>query len=329
MDTIKNKITYILTPIYALFKQIAPAKNNANKKWIAHTINLHLTLVCNYACGFCYAGFPGIKQKFLNLEVILEILRQIARAPKPQGCERRKVTFVGGEPLLFKEIFEAIAYARSLGLATSLVTNGSLLTEDAIRQLGPILDWLTISIDSTDDTTNLLIGRAFRGKPQTKDEYLQKIKLAQSSGIRVKINTVVNQKNMDEDFNAFIKQARPTRWKILQASRVEEENGNCFSQWAVTQEQFDAFVTLHSSLSSEGITVVPETQSDIRGSYAMISPDGRFFDTLEGTYNYSRPILNVGIEQAFSEINFSMESFKQRDGDYDFTTGLNTERGAK
>jgi radical S-adenosyl methionine domain-containing protein 2 len=302
---------------------------NKKASCLPHTINLHLTLVCNYTCGFCYAGFPGIKQKFLNLEVQLEILRQIAKAPKPQGCKRRKVTFVGGEPLLFKEIFEAIAYARSLGLATSLVTNGSLLTEDVIRRLGPILDWLTISIDSTDDATNLKIGRAFRDKTQTKDEYLHKIKLAKRCGIRVKINTVVNQKNVDEDFNDFIKQARPTRWKILQASRVEEENGSCFNQWVIEQEQFDAFVTLHSSLSSEGITVISETQSDIRGSYAMISPDGRFFDTLKGTYNYSRPILDVGIEQAFSEINFSMESFKQRDGDYDFTTGLNTERGAK
>lgn len=300
---------------------------NKKASYLPHTINLHLTLVCNYACGFCYAGFPGIKQKFLNLEVIQEILRQIARAPKPKGCKRRKVTFVGGEPLLFKEIFEAIVYARSFGLATSLVTNGSLLTDDAIQRLGPILDWLTISIDSTDDTTNLQIGRSFRGKPQTKDEYLQKIKLAQSYGIRVKINTVVNEKNVNEDFNDFIKQARPTRWKILQASRVEEENGSCFNQWAVTQEQFDSFVARHSTLSSQGITTVPETQSDIRGSYSMVSPDGRFFDTLEGTYNYSRPILDVGIEQAFSEINFSMESFKQRNGDYDFSTGRNTEGG--
>jgi radical S-adenosyl methionine domain-containing protein 2 len=298
---------------------------NKKASYLPHTINLHLTLLCNYACGFCYAGFPGIKQKFLNLEVIQAILRQITKASKPQGCKRRKVTFVGGEPLLFKGIFEAITYARSLGLATSLVTNGSLLNDDAIRRLGPILDWLTISIDSTDDTTNLQIGRAFRDKPQTEDEYLQKIKLAQSCGIRVKINTVVNQKNVDEDFNDFIKQARPTRWKILQASRVEEENGSCFSQWVITQEQFDAFVSLHSSLSSEGITVVPETQSDIRGSYAMVSPDGRFFDTLKGTYNYSRPILDVGIEEAFSEVNFSMESFKQRNGDYDFSTGFNTE----
>ncbi|MDQ8195694.1 viperin family antiviral radical SAM protein [Coraliomargarita sp. SDUM461004] len=302
---------------------------NTKKQRLAHTINLHLTLLCNYACGFCYAGFPGIKQKFLNLEVILEILRQIARAPKPIGCKCRKVTFVGGEPLLFKGIYEAIAYARSLGLVTSLVTNASLLSDDAIRQLGPILDWLTISIDSTDDATNLKIGRAFRGMPQTKGEYLRKIKLAKSFGIRVKINTVVNQKNADEDFNDFIEQARPTRWKVLQASRVEEENGSCFNQWVVTQERFDAFVSRHASLSSQGVTVIPETQSDIRGTYAMISPDGRFFDTLEGTYNYSRPILDVGIEEAFSDVNFSMERFKQRDGDYDFATGLNAERGAK
>ena len=299
------------------------------KRNIPHTINLHLTLLCNYTCGFCYAGFPGGKQKFLNLEVIQEILRQIAKASKPLGCKRRKVTFVGGEPLLFKGIYDAIAYARSLGLATSLVTNASLLTDDAIRELGPILDWLTISIDSTDESTNLKIGRAFRGKPQTKGEYLRKIKLAKRFGIRVKINTVVNQKNVDEDFNDFIGQVRPTRWKILQASRVEEENGNCFNQWAVTQEQFDAFVSRHTALSSQGVTVIPETQSDIRGTYAMISPDGRFFDTLEGTYNYSRPILDVGIEEAFSDVNFSMERFKQRDGDYDFTTGLNAERGAK
>ena len=63
----------------------------------------------------------------------------------------------------------------------------------------------------------------------------------------------------------------------------------------------------------------PET-SLIRGSYAMIDPHGRFFDSAGGGHRYSAPILEVGLVAAFSQVSFDPVKFLHRGGDYDFTT---------
>ena len=69
--------------------------------------------------------------------------------------------------------------------------------------------------------------------------------------------------------------------------------------------------------------IVPETQEDIYGTYSMIGPNGCFFDNSRGSYRYSRPIVSVGIETAWPDICFSLERFRERQGDYDFESGLN------
>jgi radical S-adenosyl methionine domain-containing protein 2 len=287
------------------------------------TINLHSLNPCNYKCGFCYAGFTSARRSRIPQSELHEIIRQIGNLPLWEGTRSRKVTFAGGEPLLSQTAIEDIAFTRALGLVTSLVTNASLLTAEKIQQLETVLDWLTISIDSLDAITNLQIGRAQRGITLSANAYLDKIRKAQSIRIRTKINTVVNRVNAHEDFRAFILNARPHRWKIFQATRIVGENSRDFGRWEIDDETFQAFVSRHCDLSREGVVVVPETQRDIYGTYAMVGPNGCFFDNSQGTYRYSRPIVDVGIEAAWSEITFSLDRFRARFGDYDLATGLN------
>ncbi len=293
------------------------------------TVNLHSVIACNYNCGFCYAGFASAQRTHIPQAELHEIIRQINSVPRPPGRGARKITFAGGEPLLSPTALDDIAFARAQGLVTSLVTNGSLLTEDKIRRLGPILDWLAISIDSLDAGTNRRIGRSARGVTASAADYLVRIRMAQALGIRVKINTVVNQANAEEDFTSFIRVARPCRWKLLQATHIAEENGKDFKRWAISEATFRTFVARHAGLSREGVVLVPETQADIYGTYAMVGPNGCFFDNSMGAYRYSRPIVSAGIEAAWSEITFSAKRFRTRHGDYDFETGLNRKEVAK
>jgi len=52
------------------------------------------------------------------------------------------------------------------------------------------------------------------------------------------------------------------------------------------------------------------------GSYAMVDPAGRFFDNTMGAYTYSRPILEADICEAFSQVNFDVETFHAHGGKY-------------
>ena len=56
----------------------------------------------------------------------------------------------------------------------------------------------------------------------------------------------------------------------------------------------------------------------IRGAYIMVDPQGRFFDSTRGAHHYSRPILKVGMDAAFAEVDFDPTKFHDRDGDADY-----------
>jgi len=236
--------------------------------------------------------------------------------------DRRKITFAGGEPLISPTAIEDIAFAKECGLVTSLVTNGSLLTDEKLAQLAGNLDWLAVSIDSLNHQGNLRIGRSSKGITLSAEDYLNILGKARDLGISTKINTVVNRINAAEDFVDFMQEAQPDRWKVLQACRINGENSQGFSAWEVSPEEFEVFKTRHAALASTGVEVVYESDSMIYGSYAMVAPNGCFFDNSAGEYRYSRPIVEVGIEEAFKEIQFSWETFQARGGDYDYSGTL-------
>ena len=62
--------------------------------------------------------------------------------------------------------------------------------------------------------------------------------------------------------------------------------------------------------------MVPETNDLMTGSYVMVDPAGRFFDNVAGHHTYSRPILEVGVEEALRDVSIAPEKFLSRGGSY-------------
>jgi MoaA/NifB/PqqE/SkfB family radical SAM enzyme len=61
------------------------------------------------------------------------------------------VNFSGGEPTLRHDLEAIVAHASGLGMWTSIVTNGSVMTRDRLRRLKAAgLDSLLVSVDSAD-----------------------------------------------------------------------------------------------------------------------------------------------------------------------------------
>lgn len=105
-----------------------------------------LTYRCNAKCAICaYWKNPSRPADEMSLPQIRQGLRNV----HAYGC--RLINFTGGEPTLRADLEEIVNSASRLGIWTSLVTNGSLLTRDRIRRLRSAgLDQLLISVDSTD-----------------------------------------------------------------------------------------------------------------------------------------------------------------------------------
>lgn len=70
---------------------------------------------------------------------------------------------------------------------------------------------------------------------------------------------------------------------------------------SVSDSDFQCFVARHRHL---GPMLCVEDNSEMVESYVMIDPLGRFFQSVFGqsSYRYSRPILEVGVERAFSTV---------------------------
>ncbi|PSU87665.1 hypothetical protein C0W35_21305 [Photobacterium kishitanii] len=66
--------------------------------------------------------------------------------------------------MLGSRFIKAILLAKSLGLNTSLITNGHLLTNTIVSKISPQLDMLGISFDTADHLLADSIGRVDRKK---------------------------------------------------------------------------------------------------------------------------------------------------------------------
>lgn len=283
-------------------------------KPIIPSINYHLTKACNMRCKFCFATFNDLGTVKHDLAKAKRIIDEVAKA----GFE--KITFAGGEPTIVKELPEILAHAKRHGLITTIVTNGAKLAEkELLDQLSDNLDWVALSIDSVDDSINLESGRAINGKTAiTKEYFIELIKELKKREIRVKVNTVVSLYNWNSDINDFIQRANPDRWKILQALKINGQNDAFQDQFSITEKELNHFLTTHEKTLKKFKNAI-EPVNLIKGSYLMISPEGKLFDSTEDRHTYSDEIMKVGLESALEQIKFDKSKFIQRNGYYDWS----------
>ncbi len=279
------------------------------------SVNFHLWEPCNMRCKFCFATFQDVKNSILPKghlpkEQSIQVVQQLA------DFGFQKITFAGGEPTLCKWLPDLIATAKNAGMTTMIVSNGSQLTDKFLESNRNILDWIAISIDSLRDDTNLTIGRAIMGnKPLHLEEYKLIAYKVKEFGYGLKINTVVNRNNFRENMTEFIRQSNPKRWKVLQVLPIAGQNDKNIDNLKISDSEFKIFLKNNQSLNN---IIVPETNAQIKGSYVMVDPAGRFFDNTNGTHNYSRPILDIGISKAIQEVNYDLSKFLLRGGKYDW-----------
>lgn len=105
--------------------------------------------------------------------------------------------------------------------SVTVVTNGSLVKEKWLHQYAQHLDIMAVSCDSSNEQTNMMIGR---GKGNHLETLVKLSELCRKHNIKFKVNTVVCRYNIDEDMNAMIAKMAPFRWKCFQVLVVEGEN---------------------------------------------------------------------------------------------------------
>ncbi len=284
------------------------------------SVNFHLWKPCNMRCRFCFATFDDIKGSVPKGHISED--ESVAVVQRLAAAGFRKLTFAGGEPTLCPWLERLVRTAKRAGMTTMLVSNASRLLDLpwVLDPEGP-LDWVALSIDSARPDTHEQLGRALRGKAMTNQRYVEIAEGLREAGVRLKLNTVVTDLNADEDMSDLVKALQPERWKILRMLPVDGQNDGS-RDLQVDLPRFRGFVERHRKLVNRGLRIVDEDHEDIRGTYAMVDPGGRFFDDTQGGHTYSQAILEVGVGPAWRQVCFRPESFEARRGRYDWEAPL-------
>ncbi|KAF8752304.1 Radical SAM superfamily [Rhizoctonia solani] len=273
---------------------------------------------CNYECSFC---FHTSKNTFiLPIDQAKEGLRALSEAGM------RKMNISGGEPFLnptyIGEIFKFCK--EDLGLeSTSVVNNGSKVTEKWLDQYGAYLDIMAISCDTFDVETDLKHGRAEKGKATHIGRVFEVVRWCKERGIKVKLNSVITKHNFEEDMNDSIKELAPFRWKVRVPSSAPRGENNGVENGAlrdarnllITRDQFQSFLDRHR----EQKCLVPEDNDAMKDSYLNLDEEMRFLNCSMGGKTPGRSILEVGVQQALQDAGFDNKAFIERGGIFDWT----------
>lgn len=149
--------------------------------------HLDLTYRCNERCEHCYLGHEDLGE--LTTAEIRGVLRQLADAGT------FFVTLSGGEPLVRRDCFEIIAYARSLRFNVKLKTNAVLIREKQARRLRALgVEQVQISVYSHRPE----IHDAITKLPGSLKKTLTAIGLLRSQGLRVTMANVLMRRNVGD-----------------------------------------------------------------------------------------------------------------------------------
>lgn len=242
-----------------------------------YKINLHILEACNFRCRQCFSKFGT--EKLLPVEDWKKIIDNCIA-----GADVTEFNIAGGEPMLYPGLTELVKYIRSKGVKASLITNGSLMDEEWIKNYSGLYETIGFSVDSLDDETNRKIGRCDRsGKTMPSGRIVELCGLIRkyAPGCRIKINTVVSALNKDEAMSDFIDEIAADRWKIL---RMKPFQYGSFSNLdiQVSDEEFEEFVERNREKNREkdkedGKEAGVETarrevvvEPDMKASYVLI-----------------------------------------------------------
>lgn len=199
--------------------------------------------------------------------------------------------------------------------AVSIVTNGSKVSQKWLAKYGEYLDIMAVSCDSFDEALNTKIGRGTGTYLKTVINLSRKYK---EYGIMLKINTVVNRYNFQEDINAAIEEIQPFRWKCFQVLLVPEENRSEHTlrdirRFLINDDKWRLFHDKHKHQEY----FVPESNDVIASSYLLLDEYLHFLN--KGVGKPTKSILEIRVAAALKDVYWDEDGFEMRGGIYEWS----------
>ncbi len=150
----------------------------------------NITYACNLRCRQCYSSSGKPHPNELNTEEAKSLIRELAE------MKVFYIYFLGGEPLMRKDIFELAKYARDYGVSTMMSTNGWFMTPEIANRLEKTgFMHVRVSLDGATAKTH----DSIRGVKGSFNRAVKAIRLLKETNIsRIGISPTVLSENIDE-----------------------------------------------------------------------------------------------------------------------------------
>jgi len=212
-------------------------------------VSINITRQCNLHCKLCLSSSGKSDSGELTTEELFDLIDQMKKVDKPL------LAIGGGEPLIRKDIFQVIAYARMNGIPVSIVTNSLLVTEQTAELLESLdLYTITVSIDGLEKNHDLVRGKGNFKRAIEKIKILRKYCKTTKLAMRVTVNTC----NL-KDCKKLIKLAETLSFDTIRLTPAlplgrAKENQNLL----ISQEQYIQFLKDCHGVKSKIQVLLPD-----------------------------------------------------------------------
>jgi radical SAM protein with 4Fe4S-binding SPASM domain len=183
------------------------------------------TLRCNAKCMHC--GSRAYDKNDLIEEIDATLVKDTLKLiAKKYNSKAILISVTGGEPLLRKDIFDIMKYARELGFQWGMTTNGMLITDKIITKMNESsMSTISISIDGLAETHD-----NFRRVKGSFNKIIKNIKLLKQADIleELQVTTVITKLNINEldELYDLMVSLKIDSWRILNVDSIGRAKDN-------------------------------------------------------------------------------------------------------
>ena len=264
-----------------------------------YSVCWNITEKCNEFCEFCYRTIVD--------DLSLEENKRIADKLIEHGVE--KITFAGGEPLLYKGLFELAKYIKSQNpnILLSITTNGLLINDRIATLILDNFDWITFDLESTSIDYHKQVGRGEKHLPKT----LENLKLFNGK-MNIKINTVATKQNINDIpfiFN-LIQRYNIQRWKIFRYYPITYKAQDNEDYFSITDGEYEELKQKILQVTVDAPTQIDfNDYEEFKTTYFSIFPNGTLKDN---SGNVTCNILSDSIDDCIKSIDLSHHIVRKR-----------------
>jgi len=202
----------------------------------------NFTYQCNLKCKHCYENAGGKKRAELSTDEakqVVDVLSKIA------GIGLPALSFSGGEPLVRRDFFELVAYAKKRIGYISIASNGTLITRDNAKRLKDAgLGYAEISIDGATPQVH----DEFRCVPGAFEKAVEGVKNCVEEGLDTCIATVLHRDNLAE-LNRLIELAKRLEVRFMHFNYIPTGRAKAYVELDLTpDERFHVLETIGAEI---------------------------------------------------------------------------------